>query len=50
VAKPVEGNPGHVELPTLTSANYKTPEAEQIMKELAEHLTLQVEGPFQAPV
>jgi hypothetical protein len=46
IGKPVEGNPGHAELPSLTSANRDTPKAEETMKKLAERLTLRVEGPF----
>lgn len=46
VSRPVEGNPGHAEMPALTYANRKTDQAKELMVRLAHEFTLRVEGPF----
>ena len=46
VAKPVEHNPGHAELPDLRHVNKNTERFDNIVKMLTENLRLRVEGPF----
>jgi hypothetical protein len=46
VPRPIEGNPGHAELPALNSNNRRSDEAIELKRLLADELTLVVEGPF----
>jgi len=45
VPRPTPNDPGHVELPALTSYNRRTPEADELKVRLAK-LCVRVEGPF----
>ncbi len=48
-AKPVEGNPGHAEIPSLRYENRKSRQAVEWRFLLAHRLCLRVEGPFHSP-
>jgi len=50
VAAPVEGNPGHAEIPCLTYEGAQGTPCRETMVLLANELTLRVEGPFPAAV
>ena len=48
-AKPIEGNPGHAEIPSLRYENRKSRQAVEWRSLLAYRLCLRVEGPFHSP-
>jgi len=47
-ARPIEGDPGHAELPALNSADRKSDRTQELQHLLVQ-LTLRVEGPFATP-
>jgi len=49
VPKPVPGNPGHVEIPALNSANRKETATQELKKLLAHKLVAEILGPFLPP-
>ena len=48
ISRPVDGQPGHVEIPELTYANHKTTGALESERLLAGELCLRVAGPFES--
>lgn len=46
VPRPLEGNPGHAEIPNVNSLNCDTDQCKEWQKLLAHELTIRVEGPF----
>jgi len=50
VAAPLEGNPGHAEIPRLTYEGAHQTAGQEIMVLLANELALRVEGPFPAVI
>lgn len=46
VSKPMDGNPGHAEIPVLNYVNKKSDQVKEWKVLLAHVLTLRVEGPF----
>lgn len=49
VPRPLPGQPGHAEIPALTSANRSDQQAKNMSALIAEKLCLRFEGPFPQP-
>jgi hypothetical protein len=49
VPRPIQGNPGHAEIPNLTYENRKSDKSIETMTFLAHGAILRVEGPFLSP-